>query len=104
MKENKIGGIPVTDAKGVLIGIVTNRDLRFEKDFSLPIKKIMTTDNIITTEISDLENAEQILQENNQQAPMILRVNTRRQTREDYLSLLETQKISTNTQPHPLPP
>ena len=64
MQEHSIGGIPIVNKKSKLAGIVTNRDLRFEKDLSLPIKKIMTTDNIITTEISDLENAEQILQEN----------------------------------------
>ncbi|MEE2700000.1 MAG: IMP dehydrogenase [Bacteroidota bacterium] len=64
MQEHSIGGIPVVNQKNKLVGIITNRDLRFEKDLSLPIKKIMTTDNIITTEISDLDNAEQILQEN----------------------------------------
>jgi IMP dehydrogenase len=64
MQEFKIGGIPILNKKNELVGIVTNRDLRFEKDLSLPIRKIMTTDNIITTEISDLENAEKILQEN----------------------------------------
>ncbi|SVD58900.1 uncharacterized protein METZ01_LOCUS411754, partial [marine metagenome] len=64
MKEHKIGGIPIIDKKNKLLGIITNRDLRFEKNLSLPIRKIMTTDGIITTEISDLESAEQILQEN----------------------------------------
>ena len=64
MQEHSIGGIPVVNQKNKLVGIITNRDLRFEKDISLPIKKIMTTDNIVTTEISDLDNAEQILQEN----------------------------------------
>ena len=64
MQEFKIGGIPIINKKNELVGIVTNRDLRFEKDLSLPIRKIMTTNNIITTEISDLENAEKILQEN----------------------------------------
>ena len=64
MQEHSIGGIPVVNQKNKLVGIITNRDLRFEKDLSLPIKKIMTTENIITTEISDLDNAEQILQEN----------------------------------------
>ena len=64
MQENKIGGIPIVNKQNKLMGIVTNRDLRFEKDMNLPIKEIMTTDNIITTEITDLENAEHILQEN----------------------------------------
>jgi len=64
MQENSIGGIPVVNKKNELVGIVTNRDLRFEKDMNLPIKKIMTNEKIITTEISDLKNAEDILQEN----------------------------------------
>ena len=64
MQEHSIGGIPIINKENKLVGIVTNRDLRFEKDLNLPIKKIMTVDNIIITEITDLENAEQILQEN----------------------------------------
>ena len=64
MRENKIGGIPIVDDKMNLIGIVTNRDLRFEKDMNLPISKIMTSGDLITTELNDLENAEQILKEN----------------------------------------
>tara|TARA_Y100001978_G_C23696779_1_gene438062 strand:+ start:1004 stop:2467 length:1464 start_codon:yes stop_codon:yes gene_type:complete len=64
MKENKIGGIPIVDDKNKLVGIVTNRDLRFQKDMSLPIKDIMTVNNLITTEISDLDNAEKILKDN----------------------------------------
>ena len=64
MKENKIGGIPIVDEKNKLVGIVTNRDLRFQKDMSLPIKDIMTVNNLITTEISDLDNAEKILKDN----------------------------------------
>lgn len=65
MKENKIGGIPVVDADGKLKGIVTNRDLRFEKNLSRPITEVMTTQNIITTtDGTDLSTAEGILQEN----------------------------------------
>ncbi|MGY8989059.1 MAG: IMP dehydrogenase [Flavobacteriales bacterium] len=64
MKENKIGGIPVVDSENKLAGIVTNRDLRFEKDMSQSVLDIMTSDGIITTELTDLENAERILQEN----------------------------------------
>ena len=64
MKENKIGGIPVVDSKNKLVGIVTNRDLRFEKDMSQSVLDIMTSDGIVTTELTDLENAETILQEN----------------------------------------
>jgi len=63
MRENKIGGIPVVDENNKLIGIITNRDLRFQKDFSMPVEKIMTKENLITagTEIN-LEEAEKILQ------------------------------------------
>ena len=64
MQEHSIGGIPIVNKQNKLVGIVTNRDLRFEKDLNLPIKNIMTIDDIIITEITDLENAEQILQEN----------------------------------------
>ena len=64
MHENKIGGIPIVDEKMNLLGIVTNRDLRFEKEMSLSISKIMTSGDLITTELNDLENAEQILKTN----------------------------------------
>jgi IMP dehydrogenase len=65
MKENKIGGIPVIADEGDLVGIVTNRDLRFEKNHSRPISQVMTKlDNLITTQLTDLENAEDILQAN----------------------------------------
>ena len=64
MRENKIGGIPIVDENMHLLGIVTNRDLRFEKDMALSIKEVMTSKGIITTELSDLENAENILKEN----------------------------------------
>ncbi|MCD4711256.1 MAG: IMP dehydrogenase [Bacteroidales bacterium] len=49
MKEYKIGGIPVVDKDNVLIGIVTNRDLRFQQDMERAIKEVMTMENIITT-------------------------------------------------------
>ena len=64
MKENKIGGIPIVDEQMYLLGIVTNRDLRFEKDMELSIKEVMTSKGIITAELSDLENAENILKKN----------------------------------------
>ncbi|HIP32841.1 MAG TPA: IMP dehydrogenase [Crocinitomicaceae bacterium] len=65
MKENKIGGIPVVDENRILLGIVTNRDLRFEKNLNRPITEVMTSKNIITTaENTSLATAEQILQEN----------------------------------------
>ncbi len=65
MRENSIGGIPVVDKDGILKGIVTNRDLRFEKKMSRPIIEVMTSDNIITAnDHIDLTAAEGILQEN----------------------------------------
>ena len=64
MREHKIGGIPVTDDASKLVGIVTNRDLRFEKQASRPIAELMTSENLIVTEDgSDLSKAEQILRE-----------------------------------------
>ena len=55
MKENKIGGIPVVSTDSDLVGIVTNRDLRFEKNQSRPISQVMTSlDNLITTQLTDL--------------------------------------------------
>ena len=65
MKEYKIGGIPVVDENGYLKGIVTNRDLRFEKNLVRPIPEVMTSENIVTTsESTDLLTAEGILQAN----------------------------------------
>ena len=64
MKENKIGGIPIVGDDNFLLGIVTNRDLRFEKDHNLSITKVMTSKNIITTLINDLQKAEEILKSN----------------------------------------
>ncbi len=64
MKKYKIGGIPVVDASKKLLGIVTNRDLRFEKRFKKKISEIMTSENLVTTNQStDLEQAADILQE-----------------------------------------
>ena len=63
MKEYKIGGIPVVDDKGKLKGILTNRDLRFEKDPTKHVSKIMTRDNLITApKGTNLVQAEAILQ------------------------------------------
>ena len=64
MRENSIGGIPIIDKNSKLLGIVTNRDLRFEKDMSMPITNLMTSTNLVTTEINDLDNAEKILKSN----------------------------------------
>jgi IMP dehydrogenase len=65
MREHSIGGIPIVDENQKLIGIVTNRDLRFEKDNSRPISEVMTKSNLITVaEGTSLEQAEDILQAN----------------------------------------
>ena len=64
MKENSIGGIPIVDNDRKLVGIVTNRDLRFEKNLNRPIKEVMTSQNIVTAfDGTDLTKAEEILQE-----------------------------------------
>ena len=52
MQENKIGGIPVVDAGAGLIGIVTNRDLRFQRDMERRIDDVMTRDGLVTTHSS----------------------------------------------------
>ncbi len=64
MREYKIGGIPIIDENKKLVGIITNRDLRFHKDLSSPIEDIMTKENLITADEGvDLKQAEGILQE-----------------------------------------
>lgn len=64
MKEFKIGGIPVIDTQGILVGILTNRDLRFQKETARPVHEIMTKVNLITAnEGISMEAAESILQE-----------------------------------------
>ena len=64
MQRYKIGGIPVVDDDNKLLGIVTNRDLRFEKNSMRPIKEVMTSQNLITAkEGTSLKDAELILQE-----------------------------------------
>ena len=63
MEEYHIGGIPVVDENGMLVGIVTNRDLRFESNLGRPIDEVMTSKDIITTDQStNLEEAARILQ------------------------------------------
>lgn len=65
MAEHGIGGIPIIDDNGILKGIVTNRDLRFEKDTSRPIVEVMTKDNLVTAPVgTSLQDAEGILQKN----------------------------------------
>lgn len=65
MKENKIGGIPIIDDHNRLVGILTNRDLRFEKDTTKKAAEIMTSENLITVKKgTSMAEAELILQEN----------------------------------------
>lgn len=65
MAEHSIGGIPIVDENGLLKGIVTNRDLRFEKQNDRPIVEVMTSENLVTAaEGTSLKDAEVILQEN----------------------------------------
>jgi IMP dehydrogenase len=64
MKEYRIGGIPIVDAEGKLKGIITNRDLRFEKDATRPASEVMTKENLITAvKGTTLGQAEEILQQ-----------------------------------------
>jgi len=63
MAKHKIGGIPIVSTEGKLIGIVTNRDLRFEKDDTRSISEVMTSENLVTVDEGiSLKDAEQILQ------------------------------------------
>jgi IMP dehydrogenase len=63
MRENRIGGIPIVDRNNKLVGILTNRDLRFETNRKKKIKEVMTSENLVTApEGTDLHKAEKILQ------------------------------------------
>ncbi|MFC0605550.1 IMP dehydrogenase [Winogradskyella pulchriflava] len=65
MREHSIGGIPIVDDKGILKGIVTNRDLRFEHANDKPIVEVMTGENLVTAPVgTSLKDAEAILQAN----------------------------------------
>jgi IMP dehydrogenase len=65
MRDNKIGGIPIIDANNILVGMLTNRDLRFEKDRSKSVKDVMTAMPLVTApKGTTMAQAEDILQEN----------------------------------------
>ncbi|WP_405572694.1 IMP dehydrogenase [Winogradskyella sp. Asnod2-B02-A] len=65
MAEHSIGGIPIVDDNGILKGIVTNRDLRFEHESKKPIIEVMTKENLVTAAVgTSLKDAEKILQQN----------------------------------------
>lgn len=78
MTDFKIGGIPIIDGEKKLIGIITNRDLRFEKNDERPLREIMTRENLITThENTSLSEAEVILQEHKiEKLPVVRKDNT----------------------------
>jgi IMP dehydrogenase len=62
IKENKIGGIPIVNDKQILVGILTNRDIRFEKNMRKPVSEVMTKENLITApEGTTLAKAEELL-------------------------------------------
>ena len=64
MERYHISGVPITDESGRLVGILTNRDLRFETNFEQPIKELMTKENLVTVPVgTTLEQAEEILHE-----------------------------------------
>ncbi len=64
MRENRIGGIPIVDKDGKLVGILTNRDLRFEDNMKRKVSELMTKENLITApEGTDLKKAQSILRE-----------------------------------------
>jgi IMP dehydrogenase len=63
MERYRISGVPIVDKEHTLVGILTNRDLRFEKEFTRPIGDVMTKDNLITAPVgTTLEHAKEILQ------------------------------------------
>lgn len=63
MREHKIGGIPVIDHDGKLVGIITNRDLRFQTDYSRPVSEVMTSQNLVVAPLgTTLKGAQEILE------------------------------------------
>ena len=94
MRENKIGGIPVVDENRMLVGIVTNRDLRFQKDMSRKIDEVMTSKNLVTiTEGENTDVAEVLLSNKIEKLPVV--------DKEGHLVGLITYKDLTKAQDHP---
>lgn len=76
MDKHHISGVPITDESGKLIGIVTNRDVRFESNYNQPIKNVMTSENLITApEGTSLENAHEILKKSKYEKLPIVNAN-----------------------------
>ena len=62
MRRFKISGVPIVDGQGRLIGIITNRDLQFERNLDQPIREAMTKENLVTAPVgTSLDEAERIL-------------------------------------------
>ena len=95
MQENKIGGIPVVDENRYLVGIVTNRDLRFQKDMSRKIEEVMTSKNLVTITEGDKNTdvAEVLLSNKIEKLPVV--------DNEGHLVGLITYKDLTKAQDHP---
>ena len=95
MQENKIGGIPVVDENRYLVGIVTNRDLRFQKDMSRKIDEVMTSKNLVTITEGDKNTdvAEVLLSNKIEKLPVV--------DNEGHLVGLITYKDLTKAQDHP---
>ena len=94
MRENKIGGIPVVDENRFLVGIVTNRDLRFQKDLTRKIEEVMTSKNLVTiTEGENSDVAEVLLSNKIEKLPVV--------DKEGHLVGLITYKDLTKAQDHP---
>ena len=94
MCENKIGGIPVVDENRMLVGIVTNRDLRFQKDMGRKIAEVMTSENLVTITNPDAEDVTEVLLRNKiEKLPVV--------DAEGHLVGLITYKDLTKVQDHP---
>ncbi len=94
MKENKIGGIPVVDDKMMLVGIVTNRDLRFQKDMTRRIEEVMTSEKLVTINDPNREDVADVLLRNKiEKLPVV--------DAEGHLVGLITYKDITKVQDHP---
>lgn len=94
MRENKIGGIPVVDQNNMLVGIVTNRDLRFQKDMARKISEVMTSENLVTITNPEAEDVKDVLLRNKiEKLPVV--------DAEGHLVGLITYKDLTKVQDHP---
>ncbi|MBQ7855650.1 MAG: IMP dehydrogenase [Alistipes sp.] len=96
MRENKIGGIPVVDEERVLVGIVTNRDLRFQKDMGRLIAEVMTSENLVTITEAERDNedvTDVLLRNKIEKLPVV--------DKDGRLAGLITYKDITKVQDHP---